>query len=159
MKKLIILILASTLLLGFESCKKEGCTDFDAANYDSEADTDDGTCIYNGQNVFWTDADYGVGTIDVYVDDVFQGTITSYMSSGIPDCGDDGFVTFEGAPGTYDFTAESEDGTRVWESTITIEEKTCRSMKLYVGSKSECEALIKFGTQQPKGNCGLLKTK
>jgi len=32
--------------LTLTSCKKEGCTDNDALNYDSEADKDDGSCTY-----------------------------------------------------------------------------------------------------------------
>jgi hypothetical protein len=40
--------LASMLFLGLtiSSCKKEGCTDSAATNYSSEADKDDGSCIY-----------------------------------------------------------------------------------------------------------------
>ncbi len=30
----------------FTSCKKEGCTDSIAENYDSKAKTDDGSCVY-----------------------------------------------------------------------------------------------------------------
>ena len=47
MKKLIVFIF-SIVLLG--SCDKEveGCTDFNATNYDSEATIDDGSCIVIG---------------------------------------------------------------------------------------------------------------
>lgn len=41
---LIVLALASTTL--FSSCKKEGCTDEKAENYDSDADKDDDSCTY-----------------------------------------------------------------------------------------------------------------
>lgn len=36
------------LLLIFFSCKKPGCTDTDAINYDIEANEDDNSCLYNG---------------------------------------------------------------------------------------------------------------
>lgn len=46
-------ILKSLFVLGvlftfgtFTSCKKEGCTDSIAENYDSKAKTDDGSCVY-----------------------------------------------------------------------------------------------------------------
>lgn len=40
---IIALIFAAA---GLQSCKKEGCTDEDAINYDSEADKDDDSCEY-----------------------------------------------------------------------------------------------------------------
>jgi hypothetical protein len=41
------LLIISTLLFSASSCEKtEGCTDPSAANYDSEADKDDGSCNY-----------------------------------------------------------------------------------------------------------------
>lgn len=44
-KHFIILGLSASLLL---ACKKEGCTDQSADNYDSKAQNDDGSCEYNG---------------------------------------------------------------------------------------------------------------
>ena len=47
MKKIIARTLFATLILGFAftSCKKEGCTDSKATNYDAEAKKDDGSCV------------------------------------------------------------------------------------------------------------------
>lgn len=42
-------ILAGTMTLTYSGCKKEGCTDTDANNYDEKADTDDGTCTYDSE--------------------------------------------------------------------------------------------------------------
>ena len=49
----IKLLLGVTLGLGLmaTSCKKEGCTDVDATNYNSEAKKDDGTCTFEGKHV------------------------------------------------------------------------------------------------------------
>jgi hypothetical protein len=40
------LILVTALSIGLVSCKKEGCTDETATNYDSKAKKDDGSCVY-----------------------------------------------------------------------------------------------------------------
>ncbi|MES2836405.1 MAG: T9SS C-terminal target domain-containing protein [Bacteroidota bacterium] len=45
-KTLFTLSLAAVAALSFQSCKKEGCTDATANNYNAEAKKDDGTCLY-----------------------------------------------------------------------------------------------------------------
>lgn len=47
--KLSILV-AGALSLGLVSCKKEGCTDPNASNYNEEAKKDDGSCTYDESN-------------------------------------------------------------------------------------------------------------
>ena len=46
MKRLNYLLILSILLFGINSCKKKGCMDSNAANYNSEAKKDDGSCVY-----------------------------------------------------------------------------------------------------------------
>ncbi|MCD4792022.1 MAG: hypothetical protein K8R54_02220 [Bacteroidales bacterium] len=160
MKKIYFLI-SITLLVGsiiFQSCKREGCTDRRATNYDSKAKTDDGSCIiygctdvdatnYNseatdddgscvypmGEAIFWTDSDYGVGNIAVDVDDSYAGTITTYYSSGVPDCGASGCVTVEKTEGSYSYYATADDGT-IWSGNIDITSEGCTSTRFYVVS-------------------------
>ena len=57
--KLTISILCFSLL-SIVSCKKEGCTDADASNYDEKAKEDDGTCTYE----FSTPATYDFNDAD-----------------------------------------------------------------------------------------------
>ncbi|MBK7129038.1 MAG: hypothetical protein IPM74_03530 [Crocinitomicaceae bacterium] len=46
MKTSILVLSALFLQLTIISCKKEGCTDSTATNYNSDAKKDDGSCIY-----------------------------------------------------------------------------------------------------------------
>ena len=41
-----VMLLAASLTLGTVSCKKEGCTDETALNYNEDAKKDDGSCTY-----------------------------------------------------------------------------------------------------------------
>lgn len=50
------------LSLSFTSCKKAGCTDYDALNYDTEAKVDDNSCYY-----YWIGQNYQGGKI-FYID-------------------------------------------------------------------------------------------
>lgn len=77
MKNVLIVLLASAFLFG--SCKKEGCTDSTALNFNEKAKKDDGSCTYatsvadgfvwkedNGGEIkadsaFWTTGTWGTG--------------------------------------------------------------------------------------------------
>ena len=77
-----ISILCILGILSLSACKKEGCTNMDAINYDKEADNDDGSCNFQAANF--------VGTYNVTgtkVDLTFEDTtiqnyqfIISYVS-------------------------------------------------------------------------------
>lgn len=49
------LLVGSLVIGGFSSCKKKGCTDPTADNYDAEAEKDDGSCIPNTDTYEITD--------------------------------------------------------------------------------------------------------
>ena len=137
---------------GLQSCIIEGCTDEDAINYDSEATDDDGSCEYEGEAIFWTDWDYGVGNISVYVEGTYVGQITSYYSSSTPDCGASGCVTITREPGYYSFTASATGAS--WDWGVTIYANDCSTMRLYV-SKDGVPKVAKephgsFNTFQPE---------
>ena len=73
MKKtfLFCLTLIASLLI-FQGCSdKKGCTDSAADNYDSEADEEDGTCIYVSINAYATHHGDTIINDSAYVDSLF----------------------------------------------------------------------------------------
>jgi len=80
MKYCIALILLSLFVV---SCKKEGCTNESATNFDSEAKKDDGSCKYEANTSFWFNegvsgflvGPYEVTELTVYMDDIAVGTM------------------------------------------------------------------------------------
>lgn len=42
------------LLIVFTGCRKQGCTDQQASNYDWKAKKEDGSCIFSGKVSFWS---------------------------------------------------------------------------------------------------------
>jgi len=82
--------LTATLLVAValfaSSCKKEGCTDLDALNFDIEANSDDGSCTFQSQSFVGTynvtgyavDQTFGDTTIQAY-----QFIITHIGGTGI----------------------------------------------------------------------------
>lgn len=58
-----------------------------------------------GQAVFWINQDFGCGYVTVTVSNQYSETISTFYSSGSPDCGEDGSANFSLAPGTYTYQA------------------------------------------------------
>jgi hypothetical protein len=51
MKNNKVILGVALALFGLSSCKNEGCTDATASNYNADADTENGSCIYEGELV------------------------------------------------------------------------------------------------------------
>ncbi len=95
MKKTLFILGIGLLALG--SCKKEGCNNSNASNYDSGAEKDDGSCTFEGNVVFYYSQNTylndllpnGYTNLDYYVDGNILGTKSadnSWTASGTPDC-------------------------------------------------------------------------
>jgi hypothetical protein len=54
-----MMILAGALVAVLPACKKKGCTDTAATNYDSEAKKDDGSCVFPADETFYTEVVVG----------------------------------------------------------------------------------------------------
>lgn len=103
MKK-IFLPISVAVLVGFTTltgCKKEGCTDGIAKNFDSKAKKDDGSCSYEASVQFWFDAATSldmslddISTLTVYIGDEELGTyLVDDFSDSTPSCGASGIIS------------------------------------------------------------------
>lgn len=96
-------IFFATLLLfsvSFSACKKEGCTDSLASNYNDQADRDDQSCTFSSDILFWYDASQGAfpveaSDVNFYVDSKLLGTSNGELARyGIPTCDSLNVVSF-----------------------------------------------------------------
>lgn len=94
MKKTLVLLLIGMGAFGFNSCKKKGCTDNSAVNYNTKAKKDDGSCLYkpmitlNGQatisiNVGSSYADAGASAVNKDGSSVAVNTTNDVDSSTV----------------------------------------------------------------------------
>ena len=93
-----ILLITALTFVAITSCKKEGCIDTNAENYNSEAKKDDGTCSYEGSIVFWIHADSYISVPNQSVEIFIEGNSIGNMNTSSnyttrPNCGQGG-VTF-----------------------------------------------------------------
>lgn len=139
-----ILMGTALLFIGLMSCKKEGCTDIDATNYDLDAKKDNGTCTYEGNTIFWYDEDVanylvsdGAISLTYYVDNNIVGSSAAnvYWSGTSPDCGTTGLVTVSKNLGgfktqAYAYEIVDQDGWIYWQGTLNFNANTCFSLQL-----------------------------
>ena len=144
MKRSYLMACASALLLA-TGCEitYRGCTDSEANNYDAMADSDDGSCAYEGQAVFWygssvaEDLDaYLSDTLTFYVDGEVQLVMPTDMYWLVaPDCG--GYNTYtvtaslpDGEPrvATYQVIDNFDDV--LWEGLVAFNLGSCTAIEL-----------------------------
>ena len=144
MKKIkLIGFMAITFMLTLNSCKKEGCVDVNAVNYNTDAKKDNGTCTYSGENVIF----YGEDVAQFLVDNNYTsltyyvgGTLVGSSAASVyftsePACGAEGSITITRDLGvaknkTFDYEVKDEDGTILWEGTLNFTANTCSSLEL-----------------------------
>lgn len=128
----------------FNSCKKEGCTDIYATNYDSAAKTNDGSCQYEGTVQFWYNQstsqnliDDGSTSLTISVDgNVIGSYATSVYFSGEPSCGQASIVRTVKNLGSSKTKAATyrvidDFGDEIWAGNFTFDAANeCYSIKL-----------------------------
>ena len=136
-----LFLLITTLV--FTSCKKSGCMDADATNYDAKAKKEDHSCQYEGNVVFWNNqatsvflVGDGATTLIYYVDGVLVGsTSTNVFWSGSPDCGQNGSVTVTKKLGnvknkSYSYSIKDQTGFEYYNGVLNFTANTCESTEL-----------------------------
>jgi hypothetical protein len=145
MKKIIYASLASVLMLTtLNACKKEGCTDSFATNYDEKADSDNGTCTYTGTVQFWygKSASDWLDTVEVtslayYVDNQLIGSSAANVYfTGDPSCTQANVVRKTMDLGlaktkTVPYKVVDQNSDVIWSGNVTFDgTKSCINIQL-----------------------------
>ena len=119
----------------FTSCKKRGCTNPNAINYNFDAEKDDGSCMF--ERTFWCNVDT-LGWIDVWVSEfdslgskmLYEGKIKAFHPGGAPTCKASGTVTATREPGIYEVELENDQGEVQVLSGVNFRDDGCRVYKV-----------------------------
>lgn len=122
------LFLVAIMLLGITvtGCKKDkikGCTVSSADNFKSNAEEDDGSCVYSGNYVFWVNTLNAGETIEVSCDGTIGELSLNY--TGAPACGTNngGAISMDrswtgGATKSYPVVLDYYDASGAYVTTI-----------------------------------------
>lgn len=144
----LLMFIAGVSFTSLQSCKIEGCTDPDSVNYDADADTDDGSCEYEGSVVFWYTEAASTGLIEndaqsltIYVADELIGSYaSSVFFTESPNCEVSSVVSVTKNFGgdkqkTYPYKVIDNNNVTWWEGTVTLEANTCMQFELQWSNK------------------------
>lgn len=137
---LFISLIASCSL--FSSCKKKGCTDSLASNYNDQADRDDESCTFNSEVLFWYDDSQGTlpfsaSDVNFFLDTELLGTSTGELArTGVPTCDSVNIVRFpfemgKTKSGIYAVEIKTiTNGTVIYSDTINVFAGKCNTVNM-----------------------------
>jgi len=128
MRNILLILALTSVAFMAPSCKKEGCTNSGACNYDPDAEKDDGSCINKGTVTFWQITNSGYDFTDVTINGSTAVITDEY--SNTPTCNATGCASFTLCPGTYTFSASEQTGPTTWSGTVTVSDEGCTTMRL-----------------------------
>jgi hypothetical protein len=150
MKRAILIFICLSLIGALSvtnSCKKDnkikGCTDKDSKSYDPAAQEDNGSCLYEGEVVFWYDQAASAGLIadgaislTFYINgEVIGSSAASVYWTAAPVCGDNGSITITEDLGkvkthAYALSVKDQSGKEDWSATVNVDASTCLQFQL-----------------------------
>lgn len=137
----LVFVFATTLVIS--ACKKEGCRDTVASNYDGSAEKSDGSCVFQSNVTFWADEDANSGltsngstTLYFYLDNALLGSASAatYYDT-VPDCDATLDTRFTIDLGTSkarisEYTIRDEEDSVFWSGTINLFAGQCKTFQL-----------------------------
>lgn len=125
------------------SCKKEGCSDSAAINYNIDVKKDDGSCKFQGEAILWYDEETsneltltGSSNLEFYVDEKLVGsTSASVYWESAPNCGANGSITVTKDLGvaknkSFNFYVKNNLGIIIDEGLINFEANACNTIEI-----------------------------
>ncbi len=127
----------------FSSCKKEGCTNPVATNYDVKAKTSDRSCVYNVDVIFWFEEDVSQALQFIEIKKLtFQlngdpiGTAgTDVFWEEAPKCKTPGAIKFtkeltKSNSEPFYYTVLDEEGEQLWKGITVLDTDSCKVIQL-----------------------------
>ena len=118
MNKIGLFILVIGLGAGFSSCKKKGCTDSTATNFNSKAKKDDGSCLYKPLITITGAADTSVSVGSTYTD--LGATAVNKDGSTVAVTVDNQVVTTTTGVNYVNYSATNANGTSTAKRTVNV---------------------------------------